>query len=67
MFLGDDWKNIRHYREFEIAPSGDSIKNIAIDLDKNSYEPENVAVGSATQGSIDEATQTWYAAGRRFR
>jgi hypothetical protein len=22
MFLGDDWTNIRHYREYEIAPTG---------------------------------------------
>jgi hypothetical protein len=25
MFLGDDWTNIRHYREFEISPTGDWI------------------------------------------
>ena len=33
MCLGDDWQNIRHYREFEIAPTGDWI-DLAIDLDK---------------------------------
>ena len=32
MFLGDDWDNIRHYREYEIAPTGDWI-DLAIDLD----------------------------------
>ena len=36
MFLGDDWNNIRHYREFEIAPTGDWI-DLAIDLDHESY------------------------------
>src|SRR5262245_6438008 len=33
MFLGDDWEHIRHYREFEIAPTGDWV-DLAIDLDK---------------------------------
>ena len=33
MFLGDDWTRIRHYREFEIAPTGDWI-TLAIDLDQ---------------------------------
>ena len=37
MFLGDDWTNIRHYREFEIAPTGDWI-DLAIDLDHESYD-----------------------------
>ena len=32
MFLGDDWQKIRHYREFEIAPTGDWV-DLAIDLD----------------------------------
>src|SRR5581483_11506207 len=35
MFIGDDWSNIRHYREFEIAPTGDWI-DLAIDLDRHS-------------------------------
>ena len=25
VFLGDDWKNIRHYREYEIAPTGERV------------------------------------------
>ena len=36
MFLGDDWNNIRHYREFEIAPTGDWI-DLAIDLDRPNF------------------------------
>jgi hypothetical protein len=36
MFLGDDWTNILHYREFEIAPTGDWV-DLAIDLDRKSY------------------------------
>ena len=30
-FLGDDWQEIMHYREFEIAPTGDWV-DLAIDL-----------------------------------
>ena len=36
-FLGDDWKDIKHYREFEIAPTGDWV-DLAIDLNKESYD-----------------------------
>jgi len=50
MFLGDDWKSIRHYREFEIAPTGDWI-DLAIDLDKKSYDQVHV-----TKETVDE---TW--------
>jgi hypothetical protein len=39
MFFGDDWSNIRHYREFEIAPTGDWI-DLAIDLDRRSFDAE---------------------------
>jgi Carbohydrate-binding family 9 len=61
MFLGDDWQNIRHYREFEIAPTGDWI-DLAIDLDKNSYDAKTWRSGWQTQARIDETTHTWYAA-----
>lgn len=62
MFLGDDWKNIRHYREFEIAPTGDWI-DLAIDLDKENYDPAWRS-GWKTVARIDNATRTWYAAAR---
>lgn len=62
MFLGDDWSNIRHYREFEIAPTGDWI-DLAIDLDKKSYDP-TWRSGWKTAARIDKATRTWYAAAR---
>jgi hypothetical protein len=62
MFLGDDWKNIRHYREFEIAPTGDWI-DLAIDLDKDNYDPAWRS-GWKTAARIDTATRTWYAAAR---
>jgi len=62
MFLGDDWTNIRHYREFEIAPTGDWI-DLAIDLDRKSYD-KDWRSGWQTAAKIDEASHTWYAAAR---
>ncbi len=61
-FLGDDWTNIRHYREFEIAPTGDWV-DLAIDLDHDSYGAEWNS-GWQRQGRIDEANHVWYAAAR---
>lgn len=61
-FLGSDWQNIRHYREFEIAPTGDWI-DLAIDLDKNSYD-QSWRSGFEKQGRIDERAHIWYAAAR---
>ena len=52
MFLGDDWNNIRHYREFEIAPTGDWI-DLAIDLDKKNYD-RSWRSGWRTMARIDE-------------
>jgi hypothetical protein len=62
MFLGDDWKNIRHYREFEIAPTGDWV-DLAIDLDHEG-EGEKWNSGWDTKARIDAARHTWYAAAR---
>jgi len=61
-FLGDDWTEIRHYREFEIAPTGDWV-DLAIDLNKNKYEAEWNS-GWQRLGRIDEAKHVWYAAAR---
>lgn len=60
MFIGDDWTNIRHYREFEIAPTGDWI-DLAIDLDHESYD-HNWRSGWKTKASIDKERKIWYAA-----
>ena len=62
MFLGDDWTNIRHYREFEIAPTGDWI-DLAIDLDHQSYD-HSWRSGWQTMARIDEGQKTWYAAAK---
>jgi hypothetical protein len=59
MFLGDDWKNIRHYREFEIAPTDDWI-DLAIDLDHG--DNRGWRSGWHTTARIDEKARVWYAA-----
>jgi len=62
MFLGDDWKNIRHYREFEIAPTGDWV-DLAIDLD-NESDGQTWDSGWQTQARIDEKAKIWFAAAK---
>jgi hypothetical protein len=62
MFFGDDWQNIRHYREFEIAPTADWI-DLAIDLDHRGAG-RGWKSGWQTIARIDESKKTWYAACR---
>ncbi|MEZ5353811.1 MAG: carbohydrate-binding family 9-like protein [Bryobacteraceae bacterium] len=62
IFLGDDWENIRHYREFEIAPTGDWI-DLAIDLDRRGQN-RDWRSGWEHRARIDEKSKTWYAACR---
>jgi hypothetical protein len=62
IFLGDDWTNIRHYREFEIAPTGDWI-DLAIDLDHSEYD-KGWRSGWKTAARIDRAEKVWFAAAR---
>ncbi len=62
MFLGDDWTNIRHYREFEVAPTGDAI-DLAINLDHESYD-HTWNSGWQKLARIDPQHKTWYAAAR---
>ena len=61
-FLGDDWQDIKHYREFEIAPTGDWV-DLAIDLNKDTYDAKWDS-GWQRQGRIDEKNHIWYAAAR---
>ncbi len=61
-FLGDDWNDIKHYREFEIAPTGDWV-DLAIDLNKDSYDAKWDS-GWQRLGRIDEKKHIWYAAAR---
>ena len=62
MFFGDDWQNIRHYREFEIAPTADWI-DLAIDLDKKGGD-HALNSGWQTSARIDEKAKIWYGACR---
>jgi hypothetical protein len=62
VFLGDDWKNIRHYREYEIAPTGERV-DLAIDLDGGG-EGRAWSSGWETRARIDQAAKIWYAAAR---
>ena len=61
-FLGSDWTEIRKYREFEIAPTGDWI-DLAIDLSRKSYD-RSWRSGWKTLARIDEKAHVWYAAAR---
>jgi hypothetical protein len=62
VFLGDDWKNIRHYREYEIAPTGERV-DLAIDLDGGG-EGRAWSSGWDTRARVDEKGRIWYAAAR---
>ncbi len=62
MFLGADWDEIRRYREFEIAPTGDWI-DLAIDLRRKSYD-QGWRSGWRTAARMDEKAHVWYAAAR---
>ncbi len=61
-FLGDDWQDIKRYREFEIAPTGDWV-DLAIDLGKDISDAKWNS-GWQRQGRIDEKNHVWYAAAR---
>ena len=59
MFLGADWDNIGHYREFEIAPTGDWIDlSIEMDLKTRRTKDEMIGgrVGAQRPGSTSNPT-----------
>lgn len=62
LFIGADWRNIRQYREFEVAPTGDWI-DLAIDLDHKSYD-QKWRSGWQTLAKIDREHKVWWAAAR---
>lgn len=62
MFLGGDWANPNHYREFEIAPTGDHV-DLAIEYDRKRYD-QTWNSGWETAAGVDEKAQIWYAAAR---
>jgi hypothetical protein len=61
-FLGDDWQNIKRYKEFEVAPTGDWV-DLEIDLSRD-FSDAKWNSGWQRQGRIDEKNHVWYAAAR---
>jgi hypothetical protein len=64
VFLGSDFQDIQHYKEFEVSPQGEWI-DLDIDLHKPHHE-DGWTWNSKfeVKARIDPATHTWYAAMR---
>ena len=62
VFIGSDFKNIRHYKEFELSPQGEWL-DLDIDLTKPHHE-EGWTWNSGFQvaARIDEQAKIWYGA-----
>jgi hypothetical protein len=61
-FLGANWDDIKKYKEFEIAPTGDWV-DLDIDYGKDTYDAKWNS-GWERQGRIDKKHHIWYAAAR---
>jgi hypothetical protein len=62
VFIGSDFKNIRHYREFEISPQGEWVD---LDIDRSKPHPEGGWTwnsGFQVLARIDQSNKIWYAA-----
>jgi hypothetical protein len=64
LFIGNDWKNIRRYKEFEMSPQGEWV-----DLDINLDLPDHTVgwlwnSGFEVTAHIDAARKVWYGAMR---
>lgn len=60
VFIGDDFTNIRHYKEFEVSPQGEWV-----DLDVNLDDPPHERgwvwqSGIKVAARIDASNHTWY-------
>jgi hypothetical protein len=61
LFIGDDFTNIRRYKEFEVSPQGEWV-DLDINLDKPPHETGWVwQSGIQAAGRIDAAHNIWYA------
>jgi hypothetical protein len=62
VFIGDDFKDIKHYKEFEVSPQGEWV-DLDIDLHKPHHE-EGWTWNSGFQvaARIDQASHVWYGA-----
>lgn len=63
-FIGSDFKNIRHYKEFELSPQAEWI-DLNIDLDSPHHEDGwTWNSGFQVSARVDEAAHVWYGAMR---
>ncbi len=63
-FIGDDFNDIRRYKEFEISPQGEWV-DLDIDLHRSHFEEGwKWNSGFGVSARIDEAAHVWYGAMR---
>src|SRR5579859_1747801 len=63
-FIGSDFKDIKHYKEFEISPQGEWV-DLDIDLNKPHHEDGwTWNSGMEASARIDQAAHVWYGAMR---
>ena len=61
VFIGSDFENIRHYREFEVSPQGEWI-DLDIDLSKPHHENGRTWNSGFQAAARIDASGIWYAA-----
>lgn len=60
VFIGDDFKNIRHYKEFEVSPQGEWV-DLDVNLDNPPHEVGWVwQSGCEVAARIDAPHNVWY-------
>lgn len=60
VFIGDDFKNIRHYKEWEVSPQSEWV-DLDVNLDNPPHEQGWVwQSGCEVAGRIDAGRQIWY-------
>jgi hypothetical protein len=60
VFIGDNFKNIRRYKEFEVSPQGEWV-DLDVNLDNPPHEVGWVwQSGCEVAGRIDAGRKTWY-------
>ena len=61
VFIGDDFSNIRRYKEFEVSPQGEWV-DLDVDLDNPPHEEGWVwRSGMQSAARIDSSSNIWYA------
>jgi hypothetical protein len=60
IFVGDDFRNIRHYKEFEVSPQSEWV-DLDVNLDNPPHETGWVwQSGCEVAGRVDAARKVWY-------